>query len=432
MDSLHMYIVMAVMLLFVIMMLRGKHSFALVGFSCVFILIVTGCITLTEGFSGFTNKNVIMLAGMFVIAGLFGKTSVIEKIKDKLLSKRTGGSDIKIAATVLILTAILAQIIPSQTGIIMIVMSFLTGLGTSGDVTVSRMLIPVTFVATMWLGRLPVGGAGLTTYLMFNQLMQTAGATVSFDVMSLVYATLIPATVGLIYSIFTYKMMPKKDVSLSAYEKSKNSNAQTAPAMSHRNEVIVYIAFALTIIALIFAANLGDIAYLIPLVITVALIYLKVVSGREVLSTIVNGPVMMCAPIFVLSDAMTNSGAGALLGNGILKMLGGHPAAIVVLITFALTAWILSSFVSNTACFMVLIPVACSVCIAAGYDPRACVAATFFCSVSTIATPMASGGAALAYSTCQLGIKETWKWTIPAGLIVVLATIINCYLVFPM
>lgn len=426
-----MYIVIAVMIVFVVMMLSGKFSFALSGWTCVIVMILTGCLSLTEGFSGLADKNVVLLAGMFLIAGLLGRTSLIEKVKNKLLSNRKAGADIKLAATILVIGAILAQLIPSQTGIIMIVMSFLAGLGGATEVTVSRMLIPVTFVLTLWLGRLPIGAPGLTTHLMINQLLEGAGATTALSLPGFIAATLPPAIVGLVYAIFTYKMLPKEDVTLEAYEKAKRPGHE-APKMSRRDEILVYIAFALSVFFLLFAAQIGELAYVMPLAISIVLIFLHVLNGNEVLNSIVHGPVLMCAPILVMSSAMTKSGAGDLIGNGILDMLGGNPHPILILTVFAFVAFLLSSFVSNTACFMVLIPVAATVCLAAGFDPRACAVVVFFASNSTIITPMASGGAALAYSTCHLGIRQTWKWTVPAGLLVLITSIISCYIVYPM
>ena len=137
-PTLQMYIILGVLVIFIAMMLSGKVSFPLIGITCVAIMVISGAVSLTEGFSGFADKNVVMLAGMFPIAGQLGQTSAVDKIKTRLLSAK-GGSDIKVVFLLLVITAILAQFMPSQTSIIMIMMTFLMGLGTSGEVTLSRM-----------------------------------------------------------------------------------------------------------------------------------------------------------------------------------------------------------------------------------------------------------------------------------------------------
>ncbi|MGN1016981.1 MAG: SLC13 family permease [Faecousia sp.] len=424
-----MYIVIGVMVLFVVMMLSGKFSMLKVGMTCLSILVMTGALTLQEAFSGFTNKNVIMLIGMFALAGQFGKTDLVLDLQKKLLSAK-GGSDFKIAFLMFGVSALLAQFIPSQTGIIVIMMSFLTALGSTGEVTVSRMLIPITFLSTIWLGRLPIG-SGVSSYLMWDAFIEAAGGPNHLDVFSFPLTTIIPAIILLVYCLFTYKMMPKKDVDLSAYQ-SRGPKGGEPQRLSKKDNYCIYTAFVLAILALVFVNKIGDRAYAIPLVLDIILIYLKVLNGRDVLMTLINGPALMAGSIMALADAMTNSGAGNLVGAGILKLLGGNPNPFVILLTFGVVSVLLTSFVSNTACMFVLVPVACNVCVTAGYDCRAVVITIVMCSTMSILTPMSSGGAALAYSTVGMTVKDTWKWAVPAAVIGTLATVINCYLVYPL
>ena len=424
-----MYIVIGVMALFVVMMLSGKFSMLKVGMTCLSILVITGTLTMQEAFANFTNKNVIMLIGMFALAGKFGKTDLVLNLQKKLLSAK-GGSDFKIAFLMFAVSALLAQFVPTQTGIIVIMMSFLAALGSSGEVTVSRMLIPITFLSTLWMGRLPIG-SGLTSYLMWDTFIEAAGGTTHLDVFSFPMTTIIPSIIMLIYCLFTYKMMPKKEVDLAAYQSRGPRNAEPEH-LSKKENYCIYIAFVLSILSLVFVKQIGDRAYAIPLVLDIILIYLKVLDGREMLMTLVNGPALMVGSILTLADAMTNSGAGDLVGSAILKVLGGNPHPLVILLTFGTVAVLLTSFVSNTACMFVLVPVACNVCVAAGYDCRAVVITVATCSIMSILTPMSSGGAAMAYSTVGMTVKDTWKWALPASVIGMLATVINCYLVYPL
>ena len=428
------YIVIAVMVIFVILMLSGKVPFALAGMTCVLALVLSGAVSLVDGFSGFADKNVVMLAGMFVIAELLGRTSFIERLKKKMLSAK-GGSDLKVAFMLLAFSAVLAQVIPSQTSIIMIMMSFLMGLGSNGEVTMARMLLPITFVLTSWLGKVPVSGMGLTTYMMFNQMLEGAGASDMLNLFSMAECTLVPSIITLIYCLMTYKMLPKNsaaEIDLSKYT-ARDSKTKEETAMSPKEEKIIYAAFIISIVGLVLTNFMGDAAFAVPLAVVVVLIFMKVIPGQQVLISIfLRGPVIICASILGLSNAMSKSGAGELIGKGILHMLGGNPSPILVLLVFAIIALLLTSFCSNTACFMVLVPIACTVCVTAGFDPRAVVITIFNCSLMSVITPMASGGAALAYSTCNLTIRETWKWTIPLALIGTAATMINCYMVYPM
>lgn len=422
-------IVFVVLVLFIVMMLSGKISFPLIGITCVLLLVLTGALTLTEGFMGFADKNVIMLAGMFPIAGELGKTSMVTVIKNKLLSAK-GGSDLKVAFLLLAVSAILSQFIPSQTSIIMLMMTFLMALGTSGEVTLSRMLLPITFILTSWLGKFPVGGAGVTTQLMLNQFIEAAGGDQVLDLFSITKCTLVPGIVTMLYCLFTYKWLPKKEVDTGAYQ-SRGGGAREVH-LSKRDETLIYIAFIVSIVGLVLTTKIGDVGYAIPLTAAIVLIYLKAIDGQQFLQSLVRGPVIMCATIMTVANSVTASGAGALIGEGVLKILGGNPAPVVIVSVFAFVSLITTTFVSNTAAFMVLVPIACNVCVTAGLDPRACCMAIFYCSLLSIMTPMSSGGAALAYSSCGLSIKETFKWAFPLSMLGVVVTIINCLVVYPM
>lgn len=420
---------LVVLVLFVAAMLSGKLSFSLIGISGILILVLTGAAPMNIAFSGFTNKNVIMLAGMFAMAAQFSRTSFIDKLKHKLLSGKASSSDTVLMFTLLAFSALLAQFTNSQSSIIMLMMTFLLSTGRDSEVTMSRVLIPMVLVMTAWMSKLPIGGGGLTAHLMLNQFIEAAGGTQMLDVFSMAKCNLIPCIIIIIWCCLTYKMLPKKEVDASAY--TAGSNGEQAPAMSKRDETITYIGFILTVIAMFFQNKLGDSTYLIPLAVIIVMIYLKVCSGKWFLQTLINGPVIMCATIMGIAEALTKSGAGDLIGNGILKLLGGNPSGYLICAVIGVVTALTTSFISNTATFLVMCPIACSICVAAGIDCRAAVMIAMNYSLLSTLTPMASNGALLAYSTCGFSIRDTWKWTVPSTLVATAATVIMTVIVYP-
>lgn len=350
--SYELIVTLIVLVLFVAAMLSGKLSFSLIGITGVSILVLSGAVTLQAGFSGFVDKNVIMLAGMFAMAAQFSRTSFIEKLKSKLLSGKASKSDTMLIFTLLAFSAILAQFTNSQSSIIMLMMSFLISSGRESEVTMSRVLLPMVLVMTAWMAKLPVGGSGLTTYLMLNQFIEAAGGTKFLNLFSIMKTGVIPGIIIIVWCCMTYKVLPKKEVDASAYSNS-NSSAE-APALSKRDEIITYIGFIITVISMIFQKQLGERAYMIPLAVIVVFIYLKVCSGKWFLQTLINGPVIMMATIMGIANALTASGAGELIGNGILKLLGGSPSGYLICAVIAVVTTLLTSFISNTASFLMM------------------------------------------------------------------------------
>lgn len=422
-------VTLIVLLLFIVMMLSGKFSFSLVGITCVCILVLSGVLSISEGFAGFADKNVIMLAGMYGIAGMLGKTSLGDIVKNKLLSGKGGGSSFKLALTLLVIAAILGQFMTSQSSIIMIMMSFLLVIEDK-NVTVSRILLPLTFVMTTWMGKTPLGGPGVTTHILLNQFIEAAGGTELLDVLTMMKCTLIPGIIAILYSAFTYKMLPDNDLNLSSYE--QGNKGSSASKLSPKDEKIVYFAFVLSVVGLLLSGKMGEAAYIFPLVVCVILIYMKVMGGKEFLNMLTSGPVIMCATILVVANAVTASGAGNLIGELVIRLLGGNPAPIMIVAVFGIVSLITTTFISNTASFMVLVPIACNVCLTAGYDPRAAVVTVFSASLLSVMTPMANTGSAIVYSTCNLNVKDGFLWAFPGAIICLAVTVINSIIVYPM
>ena len=423
-----------VLALFIGAMLSGKIPFALVGITGVLILVLSGATTLADGFAGFTNKNVIMLAGMFAMAAQFSRTSFIDKLKDKLLSGKASKNDTILMFTLLAFSALLAQFTNSQSSIIMLMMSFLMSTGRDSEVTMSRVLLPMVLVMTAWMSKLPIGGGGLTAHLMLNQFIEAAGGTNMLDLFSMMKCNLIPCIIMIVWCCLTYKTLPKKEVNTDSYSANSNSNSNansSTPAMSKRDETITYLCFLITVISMVFQSKLGDKAYLIPLAVMVVMIYLKVCSGKWFLQTLINGPVIMMATIMGIADSITKSGAGDLIGKSILNLLGGNPSGILICVVIGVVTVLMTSFISNTASFLIMCPIACSVCVAAGIDCRAAVLIAMNCALLSTLTPMASNGTLIAYSTCGFSIRDTWKWTVPATLVATATTIAMTVIVYP-
>lgn len=421
-------ITLIVLLLFIVMMLSGKFSFNLVGALCVTILVLTGVLTLAEGFAGLTDKNVLMVCGMLGIASQLGRTSIFDKMKDKMMSSGIAKSGFRLVIIIMAISCIFAQFMTSQSSIIMIMMPFLLAVQ-NDDVALSRLLLPMTLCMTSWMGRLPLGSTGLTTYMQLNSLIEASGGTQMLDLFSLMKCTLIPGIITIIYCGMFYRLMPVKEVDTSAYA-AKAGKAQER--LSPRNEKLIYIGFIVSVAGLLLSSKIGESGFIIPLAVDIALIMLKAMDGKEYLQTLVNGPVLMIAFCITIANAVTSSGVGSLIANGILTLLGGDPSPIVVVVLFGFVSLLMTTFLSNTATFMVLVPVAVQVCVAGGWDPRAAVIAVFSASLLSVITPMANTGSAICFSTCHLNISETWKFTIGAAVISLAAIIINSLIVYPM
>lgn len=410
-------------------MISGKIPYARAAITGVVLLVLTGATTLDVAFSGFINKNVIMLAGMYAIASQFSRTGFITGLKRNLLSGNHARSDTALAITLLAVCAFLAQFITSQSSIIMLMMPFLLSLDDKGEITISRLLLPMIYVMTGWMNKLPIGGGGLTTYLLLNQFIEAAGGTQMLDIFSMTKSGLIPSVIVLLWGGLTCKILPKKPVSAANFTLGPKKEEQ--PPMTRREEIITYICFCVILMAMIFQKKLGDRVFAVPLAVILVMIYLRVCSGKWFLQTLVNGPIVMMASVMGIAATLTATGAGELIGKTILGLLGGNPSGIVICVVIGIATLVVCNFIGMTATYMTLCPIACTVCVAAGIDCRAAVLIAINVCLVTVFTPMSSNGALIAYSICGFTMRDAWKWCLPATLVGAAASIAMAILVYP-
>ena len=63
----------------IIMFLSGKANFGFIGMCCAAFMCASGVLTFDEAYENFASNNIIMMCGMFVLAGALNKTSLVKK-----------------------------------------------------------------------------------------------------------------------------------------------------------------------------------------------------------------------------------------------------------------------------------------------------------------------------------------------------------------
>lgn len=178
-------------------------------------------------------------------------------------------------------------------------------------------------------------------------------------------------------------------------------------------------------ISLFFSKQLGDYMYLIPVTCLLIITFAGCMTPKETINAITIDAVWMIAGVLVIADALGKSGAGDVIGNGILKILGGNPSGLFVMFVFALVTVIMTTFMSNSATSNVLIPVAASVAIAAGWDPRGLVLIVSFCSNIAIAFPSGSPACGIAYASTGYKLGETFRFTLPFLVLAIISIVFS-------
>jgi di/tricarboxylate transporter len=84
MTASQMYIVIGIFLFMIVSFTLNKWPFGLTTMTCCALLVLTGIYPITKAFSGFAMKNLVLIAGMYVVVDAFGRTSLLTKIREKV------------------------------------------------------------------------------------------------------------------------------------------------------------------------------------------------------------------------------------------------------------------------------------------------------------------------------------------------------------
>lgn len=138
---MELYIVLAIMAFMIVGFVWNKWPFGLTAMTCCVLLALTNVYPIDKAFAGFTNKNVILVAPMFVLSAAFGRTSLLRKIQDKMVVLKGKSGFVLLVALYAVVIA-LACFLPTTAEMTLMLM-FLVSLGNTGDITPSRMTIPI-------------------------------------------------------------------------------------------------------------------------------------------------------------------------------------------------------------------------------------------------------------------------------------------------
>ena len=110
--------------------------------------------------------------------------------------------------------------------------------------------------------------------------------------------------------------------------------------------------------------------------IAILLVLTGVISEKDALKSIDLKVVFLFGGSLTLAKALDTTGAGELIADKIVGLLGADPSPILLLLVIFIVTCVLTNFMSNTATTALMIPIAVSLANNLGADPRAVVIAT--------------------------------------------------------
>jgi len=178
-------------------------------------------------------------------------------------------------------------------------------------------------------------------------------------------------------------------------------------AYTPAQEKLAYVIFVLNIVLMVAAALTGIVpTYLVSSAFAVLATALHLLSEKEAFASI-NWPVIfLVAGTLPISTAMNKTGTGVWIAGIIQNVFPSATNAAVLATVFCVISMLTTHFMSNTAVWATFGPVAATMGLTLGLDPRLIVSGVACGAIICFATPMANPGQAFVYQKGGYTMKE--------------------------
>ena len=423
--STQLIITLCILAFLVVMLLTHKLPYGVSAMICCVLFVFFGILDLQTAFSGLSNSTTLMIAPMIVVASALGKTSLIARIR-KTMDRLQGKSGFLLVLGICGITILLSQLM-GQIACISVMLLFLQTLDDEGEYSPARMLFLVATINCIATSKIPIG-MGATMPGTINSYYQgLVGPEDLLHITDYFKAGILPLIVGTIYCVFMYRLIPNGSISSSDVKEVKD-----AEPISKKNELFIFGVFIAIMAGFMFTNQLGsDITNVIPAAGLLVLIVFKVLSIPEVMKSLTSDMVWMVAGMSVVSTALSATGAGELIGETVLKILGGNPSGLFVSIVFCVACTLMTNFMSNMGTMALMSPIAASTALAGGMNVRAVVLTCCVSAWFAIVLPTGCSGAMMAFGIGNHNPFKLMKFTLPLLLLLMISLIIGINIFFP-
>ena len=330
-----------------------------------------GLIPVEQIFVGLADPTVVLFGGMFVVGAAMFYTGLAQQIGSTVV-KMCGTGENRLMFGIMAVAALMSAFL-SNTGTTACLIPVVLAICANARISASRELMPLAFAAGL-------GGTitliGTPPNILANVALKAAGmAELQFGFFEYAYIG-IPITVaGIFYMMFIGKyLLPKEIQELEPLEIEQEITAETA---SRSKQVICGLIMAGVILTMAV-----DIVPLEVAAVTGAL--LCVLTGclteKQAYNSIDWITIFLFAGMIPVASAMNTTGAGKLIAEATVKMLGGNPSPYLVTAVLFCLAVLLTQFMSNTASKALLCPVGIALSAQMGASPKAVLMAILIAS----------------------------------------------------
>lgn len=373
-------ITLIILVLAIALFIWDKLPMGLVAFMVPLALYFTGVIEAEDIFVSVVDSNVLLILGMCVIGAAFFKTG-LAYMASRWMLKRAHGQKSLMLGTFL-LSGVMSGFV-SNSGTVAILLPIVMGIAAGASIAPSKLLLPLVAGATIGADISIIGSPG--NLVAKNTIEEFSGGTMTvgfFEYAKIGIPMLI--AVAVLYYFLGDRLITAREAGRAD---SDNADYSHIPPWQRTFTLVVMV---LTIAAMVLKEYLD---FLPPIHITscvgaTVLVLAGVLSQKEAFASFETLTVFMLAFMMPLGDALNDTGAGSMIADAVISLIGNSNPMILMAALWILT-WALTQVMSNTAACTLLCPIGWIIAERLGADPRAVVIAVFIASSVAVCTPMA-------------------------------------------
>ena len=374
-------------------------------------LVVTGVLEWQTAFAGFIDSNVILFVAMFIVGGALFETGMANKIGG--IVTHFAKTERQLIVAIMVIVGVMSGFL-SNTGTAAILIPVVIGIAAKSGYSRSRLLMPLVFAAAMGGNLTLIGAPG-------NMIAQSGmeGIGLKFGFFDYAKVGVPILIVGIIYFAFIgYKFLPNKEGSDEGiFDESKDFSH--VPKWKQYLSLVILL---LTLVGMIFEEQLGIKLCVIGCMGALALMITGVISEKDALASIDLKTIFLFGGTLSLAAALEQTGAGELIAEKVIGMLGDNPSPYVLTFVIFMLCCVMTNFMSNTATTALMVPIGISIAQGMGADPRAVLMACVIGGSCAYATPIGMPANTMVLGAGGYTFLDYTKSGLP---LIVIATVVS-------
>ena len=390
---------------------------------------ILGVLPSKQVYAGLSNSTVVLFGGMFVIGAAMFKTGLAEAIGVAVV-KKAGTGEIRLMGAIMLVTIVLSSV-SSNTGTVACLMPVIIGICQAAKIPASKELMPLAIAAN-------VGGTitmiGTPPNVIVTGALAAAGLP-TFGFFEFAKIGIPLSIIILLYTLFVGRhFLPVHnagDMDEEAVKAAKEEAGSAGDAPKSKTKmwisgliligVVVCMALGLKNLPLHTAAVTGAILCVIT----------GCLKEKEAYAGIDWVTIFLFAGMLSVATAMDKTGAGKLIADTVVGMMGSNPNPYVLTAVLFLISNILTQFMSNTASAALLAPIGISIAQSIGVDPKPVLMALGIAASCAFATPMATPPNTLVLGPGNFTFNDYVKVGVPMCVLSLVVSVIIIPIMWP-